>query len=117
MSSWPNSPASGSSGLAASSAGGQAASRAFIWACRRLRPLEDRCDALAAADAHRRERVSAAGPPELIQRLDGQDGTGSADRMAKRDTAAVGVRLVRRQPEFADDSERLRGERLIDFEH
>src|SRR6516165_8238160 len=83
MSSRPISPASGSSALAASSAGCQAASRAFMWACRRLRPLENRCDALTAADAHRRERVSATGPPELIQRLDGEDGTGSPDWMAE----------------------------------
>src|SRR5215467_2681833 len=116
-SSWPISPASGSSTLAASSAGCQAASRSFIWACRCLRPLEDRRDALPAADAHRRERVSAAGPLELEQRLDGQDGTGSADRMAEGDAAAVGVRLVRWQPELADDGQRLRGEGLIDLEH
>src|SRR6516225_9112782 len=117
MSSWPISPASGSSALAASSAGCQAASRAFMWACRRLRPLENRCDALTAADAHRRERVPAAGPPELIQRLDGEDGTGSPDWMAEGDAAAVGIRLLRRQPEFADNSERLRGEGLIYLEH
>src|SRR6266702_5609683 len=65
--------------------------------------LEDRGDALAAADAHGDERVPAGGPPQLIQRLDDEDGTSGTDRVPKRDPAAVWVGLIQRQAEFADD--------------
>src|SRR5215470_12787567 len=110
-------PASGSRAPAASSAARQAASRAFTGARRRLRPLEDSRNALPAADAHRRECITATGPPELIERLHGEDGTGSANRMAEGDAAAVGVRFVGWEPELADNGERLRSEGLVDLEH
>jgi len=59
-------------------------------------PFEDGGDALAAADAHGDERVPAAGPAQLVQGLDGEDGAGGADRVPERDAAAVGVGPVRR---------------------
>src|SRR5262249_41100934 len=46
-----------------------------------LASLEDRRHALPAADAHRDQRVPAAGPPQLIQRLHGEDGAGGTDRV------------------------------------
>src|SRR5580658_9833740 len=51
--------------------------------------LEDRGEALAAADAHRDERVLAAGALELVQGLDGQDGPGGGNGMPEGDAAAV----------------------------
>ena len=60
-----------------------------------LQPLEHRRDALAAADAHRDQRVAAAGALQLVHRLDREDRAGRADRMAERDRAAVRVGLLR----------------------
>src|SRR5437016_6416795 len=65
---------------------------------RLLDPLEDRSDALAAADAHGHERVALLRALELVERLHGQDRAGRADRMAQRDRAAVGVDLGRSRP-------------------
>src|SRR5271157_6430796 len=78
--------------------------------------LEDRGDALAAADAHRDERVPAAGAPELVQRLDGQDGPGGGDGVPEGDAAAVRVGALLRQAQFPDHRQRLRGEGLVDLE-
>jgi hypothetical protein len=50
--------------------------------------------ALAAADAHRHQRVAAAGAVQLVQRLGGDEGARAADRVAQRDGAAVRVGLL-----------------------
>ena len=63
-------------------------------------PLEDRGDALAAADAHGDQRVAAAGALQLVDRLDGEDRAGGADRVAERDAAAVRVDLGRIEAEL-----------------
>src|SRR3984885_3484049 len=78
------------------------------WSC----SFEDRGNALAAADTHGDQRVPAGYPPELVQGLDYEDGTGSAEWVTERDTASVRVGFLRRQAELADDGARLRGERL-----
>jgi hypothetical protein len=62
------------------------------------------------------QRVPAAGPAQLVEGLDGQDGTGGADRVAEGDTAAVGIGPVRQQAELLHDGERLGRERLVDLE-
>src|SRR5687767_7358390 len=59
----------------------------------RLCALENRRDALAAADAHRHERVALADALKLEKCLDGEDASGRADRVPKRDRAAVRVDL------------------------
>ena len=59
--------------------------------------LEDRGDALAAADAHRDQRVPAAGPAQLVEGLDDQDGAGGAERVTQGDTASVRIGPFRRQ--------------------
>src|SRR5215471_15083479 len=79
-------------------------------------PLEDRRDALPATDAHGGERVPAAGPAQLIQRLDGEDRPGRADRVAEGHPAAVGVGPLGRQAQLTDDGERLGGEGLVHLE-
>src|SRR5438132_6969112 len=45
-------------------------------------PLEDRRDALSAADAHGDERVALVGALELVERLDGENAARGTDRMA-----------------------------------
>src|ERR671936_687548 len=55
----------------------------------------DAADVLAGADAHGDQRPAAARPRELVQRLDGEDAAGRADRVAERHAGAVGVGLVR----------------------
>src|SRR5262245_49185685 len=64
-------------------------------ACREIRlpllfllALEDRCDPLPAANAHRDQRVALLRAFQLVERLDGQDRAGRADRVAKRNRAA-----------------------------
>ncbi len=52
-------------------------------------------DALAPADAHRYDAPLGLPTLEFVGQLDGQDGTGGADRMAERDGAAVRVDLLR----------------------
>src|SRR2546423_368160 len=78
--------------------------------------FEDGGDALAAADAHGGEGVPAAGAPELVERLDGQDCPGRADRMTEREAAAVRVDAFRRQPEFPGYGQGLGGEGLVHLE-
>ena len=70
------------------------------------RGLHDGGDALSAADAHRHQRALAAGPFQLVERLDGQDGAGRADGVAERDAAAVRVGAVGRQVELAKHRQR-----------
>src|SRR5580700_2846283 len=82
-----------------------------------LDPFEDRGDALAAADAHRDQRVPAAGPAQLVEGLDDQDGAGGAERVTQGDAAAVRVGPFRRKAELGGDGEGLRGERLVHLEH
>src|SRR3546814_20562065 len=52
--------------------------------------LEDRRDTLAAADAHRHQRVTTADALQLVDRLGGNDRAGRADRMADRNAGEIG---------------------------
>src|SRR6185437_15429430 len=70
--------------------------------------LEDRGDALPAADAHRHQRVAPADPLQLVQRLDGDQRAGRADRMAERNARAVRVQLRRIEAQFLADRASLR---------
>lgn len=54
-----------------------------------------RGDSLLASDAHGHEGVAAAAALQFIERLDRKQAAGGADRMARRDGAAVGVGLRR----------------------
>src|SRR6185437_14196516 len=86
------------------------------WAWLASRPLEDRRNPLAAADALRRERVALAFALQKRGGLAGDAGAGGTERMAKRDGAAIeiGFRLV--DAELAHAGERLRGEGFIDLD-
>src|SRR5580704_19597899 len=56
-----------------------------------LDPFDDCGDALADADAHRDERISAAGTVQLPRRGQCDARAGGAERMADRDGAAIRV--------------------------
>src|SRR4051794_32918041 len=56
-----------------------------------LHSFERERDALADADAHRRERKLAAGPLQFLSRGERKPCAGHAERVAERDSAAVGV--------------------------
>src|SRR5882672_3357537 len=84
---------------------------------RLARAFEYRRDALAAANTHRHQRIAAADALQLVQRLDRDDGAGGADRMSERNTAAVRIHLGRIRPEIFHHRTRLRGERLVRFNH
>ena len=73
-------------------------------------------DALAAADALRRQRVAAALALQQARRLAGDAGAGGAERMAERDGAAVEVQRLVADAEFAHAGERLRGEGLVQLD-
>src|SRR5437899_411738 len=62
---------------------------------RSLPALDNRCDSLPAAHAHRKQPITAAGPVQLVHRLDGEDAAGRANRVTQRDRAAVGIDLGR----------------------
>src|SRR5258708_4433985 len=80
-----------------------------------LDALEDRRDALTAADAERRERVLAVALAELGDEREREPRTRGAERMAESDRAAVHVRLLAIEPEVLLDREVLRREGLVDL--
>src|SRR5689334_1714342 len=75
--------------------------------------LEDRGDALAAADAHGHERVALLRALQLVERLHREDAAGGADRMAERHGAAVRVDLRGIETEIFGHRHRLHGERFV----
>src|SRR5918911_4501129 len=78
---------------------------------KRSDPLDDHCDALPDADAHRAERVTTACTMQLIDGRRHETGPAHAERMPHRNRAPirVHVRRVIRQAKVAEDGERLRG--------
>ena len=69
--------------------------------------LEQRCDALAHADAERREAVATVPAAQLVQERDDEARAAHPQRVAERDRAAVHVDLLLVEPELADDREAL----------
>src|SRR4051795_8042517 len=55
--------------------------------------LDDHCNALSHADAHRAQRVASAGSAQLIERGGDETCATRAERMAKRNGAAVGINV------------------------
>src|SRR5713101_8331754 len=82
----------------------------------RSRALENRGDALAAADALRGEGVALAFALQERRRLAGDARAGGAQRMAERDGAAVEIGPALVDAEFAHAGDRLRGEGLVDLD-
>src|SRR5690606_8963247 len=79
--------------------------------------LENRRNALTAANAHGHQGVAALHALELVERLRRDDGARGSDGMAQTDPTAVGVDLRRIQSQFLDDCAGLRGEGFIGFDH
>src|SRR4051794_30239647 len=84
-----------------------------------LYPFERQRDSLADADAHGRKRALASGALELFGCRQREARARHAERVTKRDRAAVGVHMgcVVRDAELAEDGEPLGGEGLVQFDH
>src|SRR5204863_3163328 len=54
-------------------------------------PLHHRRDALPDADAHRAQRIAAAGAVKLLDGGEDKAGAGHAERVTERDRSAIGV--------------------------
>src|SRR5204862_6754238 len=72
-----------------------------------LQPLEDRGNALAAADTHRHQPIATTGALQLVERFDGQDASRGANRMAQRDCAPIRVDLLQIEAEVLGHRARL----------
>ena len=68
----------------------------------RVGALEERRDALADADAQRREPVATVAAAQLVQQRDDEPRAAHPERMAERDRAAVDVHLLLVEAELAD---------------
>jgi hypothetical protein len=75
--------------------------------------FEDSRNTPATSDAHRHERVVPADTMQFIHCLDRQDGARRADRMTKRDSAAVRIRPLGRQAEVTNHRKCLRGKGFV----
>src|SRR5574341_863251 len=78
-------------------------------------PLDDGGIGHAAALAHRLEAVPAATALQLVQQRGHQLGAAGAQRMAKRDRAAVDVGALEVGAGLALPGEHHRGERFVDL--
>src|SRR5437867_2071431 len=81
-----------------------------------LDALEHRRNALPAADAERREPVALLALAQLVHEREREARARRAERMAKRDRAAVHVRLLAVEAEIFLHGEVLRGEGLVDLD-
>src|SRR5215204_3528661 len=81
-----------------------------------LHALEDPCRAHAAADAHRDQAVSRVPPPHLVEARRRQLGAGAAERVAKRNRAAVDVETIGIDGQLAQAGDHLRGEGLVQLD-
>src|SRR5215472_1414690 len=82
-------------------------------------PLENGCQALAAANAHRLQQVAPVAPVQLAD-AGGEDAHACrADRVSEGDARAIDVEPVEvllPEAPLAGDSEHLRGERLVELD-
>ena len=81
-----------------------------------LHTFKNCSQALADADAHRRDPVAAAAAAELVQEGGREAGAGAAERVAEGDRAAVDVEALLVDPELADAGEDLGGEGLVELD-
>src|ERR1700754_69615 len=81
-----------------------------------LDSLHDGRDALAAADAERREAVLAAGAVQLVDERAEDHPAGRAERVAHGDRAAVDVDLLHVEAHVSHEAQHDRGEGLVDLD-
>ena len=81
-------------------------------------PFNKQGDPLSDADAHRRKRVTPTSRGELSGCGQHDARTRGTERVAERDGATVGIHLggIIRKPELTRDCQRLRSERLVEFD-
>src|SRR3954452_13898252 len=84
-----------------------------------LHAFERERDSLSDADAHGRERELSAVALKLLGGGKSQPRAGHAERVAKRNRAAVGIyaRIVVGNAELAEDGKALRGEGFVQLDH
>src|SRR4030067_1134446 len=78
--------------------------------------LDDGSDALADANAHGCQAVTAAAFFHLVDQRCHDARAAAAERMAERDGAAVDVQFLQVDAELPGASQHLRGERLVDLD-
>ena len=77
---------------------------------------QDRRRAHAAADAHRDEAKAGLAAGHLVEERGRELRAAAAERMAKRDRAAVDVQPIGIDVQLAEAREHLRGEGLVDLD-
>src|SRR5260221_10095361 len=100
---------------------GSSASKHGCWLTSRnqsllLISLTNNRDALAAADACRRQSVPAAATRQFVEQSQDQTRPGRAQRMAQRDRAAVDIRSFTIKSQFLFNCEVLCREGFIHFD-
>ncbi len=81
-----------------------------------IQPLKNPRRAHSAAHAHRHHAVANLSTPHLAQQCRGEFRSGAAQRMPQRNGASVHVHPLRIEPQFANDRQRLRSKRLVQFD-
>lgn len=76
-------------------------------------PLNNGCNALSSADAHRYQRIASACAVPLLNSLDRNDCPGGTYRMSKRNSGAIGVDLGRVEVQLLSDGTGLRSKSLV----
>src|SRR5437762_2823291 len=78
--------------------------------------LKNSCAPHSAANAHGHQAVTPVAPLELLEDGYGQFCAGGSKRMAQGNRAAVDIDAVTRQPDLANNRERLAGESFVEFD-
>src|SRR6476659_7449881 len=73
-------------------------------------------EALADADAHRRDAIAAAATAQLPDERRGEAGAGAAERVAEGDRAAVDVELLFVDSQLSRAGQHLGGEGLVQLD-
>src|ERR1700730_1013269 len=81
------------------------------------RALENRGDTLAAADAHRRERIATSNAVQFVKSLRGDDGARRAYRVTQRNSRTIRVHLIWIQLKLARHRAGLRCKGFIRLDH
>src|SRR6201994_1760026 len=78
--------------------------------------LDDHRGAHATAGAHRQHADTSTAPAQFVDRRGDHPGAGRGDRVAQADARPVNVDDLLVESELAGTRDRLRRERLVDFE-
>src|SRR5690348_1810408 len=81
----------------------------------KVQVLKDSSNALAAANTSCYQTKPGAAPFQFVHQLYGQNGPGSADRMAQGHRTAVDIYFIYVHFEFADTCQSLGRESLVQF--